>query len=133
MEESIKSEALTKQAAVTSEVTWDASRIQRNIFIATMANIRVHILKVKIDLMLKNTANAGSELGIIDEALDMVKALAPDENKKSMGELQSILRKVMTQIDTDLPAAVSNVDVLWHQLSNKSMRNQVRGSAFGLP
>lgn len=125
VEEFMKSEALTKQAAVANGVSWDAAGIQRNTFNAAIANIRVHILKVKIDLMLKNTAIAKSELSIVDEALQRAKALATDEDKKSIGELQSTLKKAMTQIDTDLPAAVSNVDVLWHKLSNQLMRNQV--------
>lgn len=127
VEEFMKSEALKEQAAVTGEVSWDAARIQRNTFNAALASIRVHILKVKIDLMLKNTAIAKSELGIIDEALQRAKALATGEDVKIVDELQSSLKKAMTQIDTDLPAAVSNVDIIWHQLSKQLMRTEGEG------
>lgn len=127
VEEFMKREALKEQAAATGETGVDAERILKNTFNAALASIRVHILKVKIDLMLKNTAIAKSELGIIDEALKRAKALATGEDVKTVEELQSSLRRAMTRIDTDLPAAVSNVDILWHQLSKQLMRSEGEG------
>jgi len=133
LEEFMKNEALTKQAAVTGETGTDATRIQKNTFNTALANIRVHILKVKIDLMLKNTAIAKSELSIIDEAMQRAKTLATGEDVKTVEELQSTLKKAMTKIDTDLPAAMSNVDILWRQLSSQLMRSEGRGQAVRIP
>jgi hypothetical protein len=124
VEEFMKREALKEQAAATGEIGIDAAKIQRIAFNAALANIRVHILKVKIDLMLKNTAIAKSELAIIDEALQRAKTLAAGEDVKTVEEIQSTLKKAITLIDIDLPAASSNVEVLWHQLTNQLMRSE---------
>ena len=41
---------------------------------------------------------------------------ASDENKKAIEELQSTLKKARAEIDTDLPAALNRIDLLWHEM-----------------
>lgn len=49
------------------------------------------------------------------------KTTASDENKKAIEELRSTLQKARAEIDSDLPAALSRIDLLWHEM-DKMMR-----------
>ncbi len=42
--------------------------------------------------------------------------VASDENKKTIKELQDILKKARAEIDTDLPAAINRIDLLWYEM-----------------
>lgn len=85
-------------------------------FDASMANIRGHILKARADIQHKNIGTAKTELDYISEAFEKVKTTASDENKHVIEELQGILKKAKTEIDNDLPAAISRIDLLWHEM-----------------
>ena len=113
-------ETFKKQADMVDKIGKDAEeKIKKNTLIASMAAIRGQVLKVKVDLLSKNIGTAKSELGIIVESLEKVKAMAHDEDKKAIGELQSSLKKAIAEADTDLPAATGRVDILWHELSKR--------------
>jgi len=42
--------------------------------------------------------------------------LISDENKKVIEELQGILKKARAELDTDLPATINRIDLLWHEM-----------------
>jgi molecular chaperone GrpE (heat shock protein) len=86
-------------------------------FDAKMANIRGYIAKARTDLQSKNIATAKTELELIDQVFETLKASATDENKKIIEGLQSTLKKAKTEIDTDLPSAINRIDLLWHEMS----------------
>ena len=90
--------------------------LQNSKFDASMANIRVHILKTREDIQHKNIGTAKTELDFISEAFEKVKTTASDENKKVIEELQGILKKAKTERDNDLPAAINRIDLLWHEM-----------------
>jgi hypothetical protein len=90
--------------------------LQNSKFDASMANIRVHILKTREDIQHKNIGTAKTELDYISEVFEKVKTTASDENKKVIEELQGILKKAKTEIDNDLPAAINRIDLLWHEM-----------------
>jgi len=92
------------------------SSAQRIEFDAAMANIRVHILKAREDLLYKNIGTAKAEFVLISEALEKIKNSASEENKKMIGELQRILISAKNEVDTDLPAATNKIDLLWHEM-----------------
>lgn len=95
----------------------DTKAVVQNIkFDASMANIRVHILKTREDIQHKNIGTAKTELDYISDAFEKVKTTASDENKKVIEELQGILKKAKTEIDNDLPAAINRIDLLWHEM-----------------
>jgi len=96
--------------------------IQKIKFDAAMANIRGHILKARADLQYKNIGTAKTEFDHISDAFENVKTTANDENKKIIEELQGILKKAKTEIDTDLPATINRIDLLWHEMG-KLLRN----------
>lgn len=111
-------EAFKKQAEIIDRVSKEAeAKIQKSMFSALMASIRGHILKVKVDLVAKNIGSAKNEFSLIDEEFEKVKATASDENKKAIEELQVSLKKAKADIDTDLPAAINRIDLLWHEMS----------------
>lgn len=117
-QETTTKEALKKTAETIEKISKEAeAKIQKSMFNALMASIRGHILKVKVDLVAKNIGSAKNEFSLIDEEFEKVKATASDENKKAIEELQVSLKKAKADIDTDLPAAINRIDLLWHEMS----------------
>ena len=98
------------------------SVVQNIMFDASMANIRGHIIKARADIQYKNIGTAKTELDYIYEVFEKVKTTASDENKKVIEELQGILKKARTEIDSDLPAVINKIDLLWHEMS-KLLKN----------
>jgi hypothetical protein len=90
-------------------------------FDARMANIRGHILKARVEIVAKNVGTAKNELDLVNEVFERTKASASDESKKAIEELQATLKKARAEIDTDLPAALNKIDLLWHEMG-KMMR-----------
>lgn len=122
-------EAMKRQKAATEETFKKQSeaidklnketqaKLRKILFDAKMANIRGHIAKARTDLLSKNIATAKTELELIGEVFETLKTSVSDENRKAIGDLQTTLKKARTEIDTDLPAAISRVDLLWHEMS----------------
>ncbi|MBU1570008.1 MAG: hypothetical protein KKE00_05735 [Proteobacteria bacterium] len=111
-------EALKKQAETIEKFNKEAeAKILKSMFNALMANIRGHVLKVKVELVAKNIGSAKNELSLIDEAFEKAKTAASEESKKVLEELQGILKKAKEDIDIDLPAASNRIDLLWHEMS----------------
>jgi hypothetical protein len=132
-EMSAMSETIKKQKTTTEEVFRKQgealdksskelqSQIQKIKFDTDIANIRGHILKVKLDLVSRNIGTAKNELSLIDEAFEKVKNSASEENKKLIEELQSTLKKARAEIDTDFASALNKIDLLWHE-TNKFLK-----------
>ncbi|MBU2621117.1 MAG: hypothetical protein KKD92_02210 [Proteobacteria bacterium] len=111
-------EALKKQTEIIEKFNKEAeAKILKSMFNALMANIRGHVLKVKVELVAKNIGSAKNELSLIDEAFEKAKTAASEESKKVLEELQGILKKAKEDIDIDLPAASNRIDLLWHEMS----------------
>jgi F0F1-type ATP synthase membrane subunit b/b' len=73
-------------------------------------------LKARGDLQYKNIGTAKTELNLIAEAFEKAKTSTTDENKKAIEELQGILKKALSEIDADLPAAINRIDLLWYEM-----------------
>jgi hypothetical protein len=115
-------EAFKKQAEFIEKTNKEIQdRMKKIMFDAGMANIRGQILKARIEIVAKNVGNAKNELDLISGAFENTKALASDENKKAIEELQTTLKKARAEIDTDLPAALNGIDSLWYGIG-KMMR-----------
>ncbi|MDH5201685.1 MAG: hypothetical protein OEZ31_06545 [Nitrospirota bacterium] len=111
-------EALKKQAEAIDNLNKEIeTKLQKIMFDATMASIRGHILKARVELVAKNVGTARSELGLVDELFSKAAVTASDENKKAIKELQVSLKRAKAEIDTDLPAAINKIDLLWHEMS----------------
>ncbi len=111
-------EALRKQAETIEKITKETqSKIQEIMFDSTMALIRGHILKARVEISSKNVGTARSELDLINDLLTEAKSSASGKNKEVIEELQGLLKKARTEIDTDLPAALNKIDLLWHEMS----------------
>jgi len=111
-------EALKKQEQATDKVNAETeAKIQEIMFDATMANIRGHILKARVEIASKNVGTAKSELELIDELFSKAAEVTSDKNKEAIRDLQAYLKKARTEIDTDLPAALHRIDLLWHEMS----------------
>jgi hypothetical protein len=85
-------------------------------FDTAMANIRVHILKARGDLLYKNIGTAKAEFVLISEALEKIKNSASEENRKMIEEFQRILISAKNEVDSDLPSATNKIDLLWHEM-----------------
>lgn len=111
-------EALKKQSEAIDKMNKEVqAKIQRITFDATMANIRGHILKARVELAAKNVGTAKNELDLTYEAFEKAKTSASDEHKKVIEELQTTLKKARAEIDADLPVALNRIDLLWHEMS----------------
>lgn len=116
-QQSSTQEALKKQTETIDKINKETKAItQKIMFDAGMANIRGHILKVRGDLQYKNIGTVKTELDLISDAFEKIKSSATDENKKSIEELQGILKKAKVELDTDLPAAINRIDLLWYEM-----------------
>jgi polyhydroxyalkanoate synthesis regulator phasin len=114
--------ALRKQSEAIDKMNKDVNaRTQKIMFDARMANIRGHILKARVEIVAKNVGTAKNELDLVDEAFERAKTSASDENKKTIEELQITLKKARGEIDSDLPAALNKIDLLWYEMG-KMMR-----------
>lgn len=115
-------EALGKQAEAVDKIAKETeAKIQRNRFNILMATVRGNILKVKVELLAKNIGTAKNELDLISEAFERAKGLSSEEDKKFIDELQGMLKKTRADVDTDLPAALNRIDLMWHEM-NKMLR-----------
>jgi hypothetical protein len=114
----VTQEALKKQADAIDKIDKETrSKIQEIMFDATMANIRGHILKARVELIAKNIGTAKAELDLINELFSRASAVASDENKKSIRELQTSLQKAKAEMDIDLPSALNKIELVWHEMS----------------
>jgi cellobiose-specific phosphotransferase system component IIA len=110
-------EAFKKQSGTIDKIDKETRAItQKIMFDATMTNIRGYILKARGDLQYRNIGTVKNELDLISEAFEKAKATATDENKKVIEELQGIVKKAKAELDTDLPAAMNRIDLLWYEM-----------------
>jgi predicted nucleic acid-binding Zn-ribbon protein len=111
-------EVFRKQAETIDKMTKETqSKIKEIMFDATMASIRGHILKARVEISAKNVGTARSELDLINDLLNSAKSSASGKNKEIIEELQGSLKKARAEIDTDLPAALNKIDLLWYEMS----------------
>ena len=127
-DEALKKQKITMEEALKKQTeSIDNNRkeilgqLQRSRFADALEDVRGRILKVKLDIVSKNIGTAKNEMGLIDETLGSMKASAPDEDKKTIEDFQKIIKKARTEIDVDLPAATSRIDLLWHEMG-KALR-----------
>jgi hypothetical protein len=110
-------EGLKKQ---TGDITTMNREIQAQIrkirFNATMESMRGQLLKARMDIVGKNIGTAKTELDLLSDAYEKAKVESSDESRKALEELQGTLSKAKTEIDTDLPAAINRLDILWHEM-----------------
>jgi ABC-type Na+ efflux pump permease subunit len=91
-------------------------RVQEIGFHSTIANIREHVLKARMEIVARNIGNAKTELDVIDELIASAMAAASDENKKVLGELQTSLKKAKSEIESDLQSATNRLNILWNEM-----------------
>lgn len=116
-------DALKKQSETIDKLNKETQvKLQKIMFDARMANIRGHVAKARTDLLSRNIATAKTELELIDGVFEALKTSVSDENRKAIEELQATLRKTQAEIDTNLPAAINRIDLLWHEMG-KLLRN----------
>lgn len=83
---------------------------------AFIAQIRGHLLKVRTDSLAKNIGVADSELEAVVALLERGKRTVPPEAVRSLETFQVTLKKARGEINTDLPAAMKRIELLWHEL-----------------
>ncbi|MCG2722318.1 MAG: hypothetical protein L6290_09940 [Thermodesulfovibrionales bacterium] len=91
-------------------------KVQELGFHSTIANIREHILKARMEIVARNIGNAKTELDVIDELIASAMAAASDENKRVLGELQTSLKKAKSEIESDLQSATNRLNILWNEM-----------------
>ncbi|NWF52074.1 MAG: hypothetical protein HXY47_03225 [Nitrospirae bacterium] len=113
----ITEESFKRQKDVIEKLSRETeAELQRIMFNARMANIISHILKARVEIVAKNVGTAKNELDLINEAFERTKASASEENNKVIEELQTTLKKAKSDIESDLPAALNRIDLLWHEM-----------------
>src|SRR5574337_698475 len=113
----ITEEALKKQSENLDTTSKEIrSGLQRVVFNVAMATVRGNLIKVQMELKSKNVGIAKTEIDLIYEIFEKTKATASDDQKKAIEELQGALKKAKDEMDTNLPAAINRVDLLWHEM-----------------
>ena len=92
-------------------------------FDAAVMGIRGHILKARIDIANKNIGTVKTDLELLNDAFERAKSTAPAQDKKGIGELQATVRKARSEMDSDLPAAVNRIDLVWYELGKLLRKN----------
>jgi vacuolar-type H+-ATPase subunit I/STV1 len=110
-------EALTKQSESMDKTNKETrTNLQRVVFNVAMATLRGNLIKVQMELNSKNVGIAKTEIDLIYEIFEKTKATTSDDQKKAIEQLQGALKKARDEIDSDLPAAINRVDLLWHEM-----------------
>ena len=92
-------------------------------FDVAMTGIRGHILKARIDIANKNIGTVKTDLELINDAFERAKSVADTRGKKGIGELQDAVRKARGEMDSDLPAAIHRIDLVWYELGKLLRKN----------
>lgn len=117
-EKMLLDESLKKQKEGIDKANKDnQEKIQTMVFENAIGRMKAHILKFKEDILSKNIGLAKNELDSMTGAFQKLLALASSENKKTIMEFQDILAKVKSELESDLPAALNRIDLLWHEVN----------------
>jgi vacuolar-type H+-ATPase subunit I/STV1 len=110
-------ETLKKQSEHLDKTTKETRfNLQRVVFNVAMATVRGNLSKVQMELKSKNVGTAKTEIDLIYEIFEKTKATISDDQKKAVEELQGALKKARDEIDSNLPAAINRLDLLWHEM-----------------
>ena len=110
-------EALKRQSENLDKANKEIqSSLQRLIFNVAMATVRGNLIKVQVELKSKNIGTAKAEIDLINDIFEKTKTSASHEQKKTIEELQTSLKKAKEEMDANLPAAINRVDLLWHEM-----------------
>lgn len=91
------------------------ARLQRAMFNLALADTRERILKARIELLARNLGNAKTELDLLSGNLERMKKTGSEEDKKSIAEMQGILKKAQEEVTADQPGALTRIDLMWHE------------------
>jgi hypothetical protein len=123
----LQSETMQKQKAATDEafkkqaVAIDnnhadiQAKVQMIKFNETVEDIRVHVLKARLEVVAKNLGNAKTEIDFIDELFTRITPLAQDEQKLIIEDIRASLRKAKAEIDSDLPSFINRINTVWYE------------------
>lgn len=117
-QQKISHEAALKKQSEHLEKTFGEIRSdvrQTGVNIA-MATVRGNLVKVQMELKSKNVGIAKTEIDLVNDLLEQTKTTASDDRKKAVEELQGALKKAKDEMDSNLPAAIDRVDLLWHEM-----------------
>lgn len=78
--------------------------------------IKDHLLMAHDELRSRNTGNAKAEIEQVSRLLQDEKRATAREIKKIMPDIQTSIKGIMTDMETDVPAATNRVLLLWREL-----------------
>lgn len=123
----LQSETIQKQKAATDEAFKKQTeaidnyysdmqaKVQMIKFNETVEDIRVHVLKARLEVVAKNLGNAKTEIDFIDELFTRITPSAQDEQKRIIEDIRASLRKAKAEIDTDLPSFINRLNTVWFE------------------
>ncbi|HAR95493.1 MAG TPA: hypothetical protein DCR97_05960 [Deltaproteobacteria bacterium] len=91
------------------------SRLQKATFQAALADTRERILKARIELLARNLGNAKTELDLLSGSLERIKKMTSEENRSSIAEIHTLLKKAQQEVTADQPGALARIDLMWHE------------------
>ena len=93
-------------------------KLQKIFFQIAIGQAKDAILKFKGNILDKNFGLAKNDLEALSEVIKKKRPLQTPEQKKSWEELQVLIKKVKAEMDSDVPAALNRMDLLWHEMDN---------------
>jgi uncharacterized phage infection (PIP) family protein YhgE len=112
LEESLKNQNEDLEKANKEHQT----QLQQLSFQVLVSRIKTDILKVKESMLGKNFGLAKNDLGALSEMVE--KKLLPQtpEQKKTFEEFRILVEKIKSDMDSDVPAALYRLDLLWLEM-----------------
>lgn len=117
-QQKISNEAALKKQSEHLEKTFGEIRsdVRRTGVNIAMATVRGNLIKVQMELKSKNVGTAKTEIDLVNDLLEKTKTATPDDQKKAIEEFQAALKKANDEMNSNLPAAIDRVDLLWHEM-----------------
>ena len=111
-------DSFKKQNEILEKTNKDQQeKMQRMSLEILVGRIREQILKFKEEVTNKNIGLAKNEFKILLETTEKLKVSAGQEKVKSINEFQDLIKKASADLDSDLPAAVNRMELLWHEIN----------------
>ncbi len=111
-------DSLKKQNELWEKTNKDQqAKIQRMSLEILIGRIKEQILKFKGEVTNKNLGLAKNELETLLNTTEQLKGSVSQEKADTLAGFQELIKKAKADADSDLPAAVNRIDLLWHEIN----------------
>lgn len=78
-----------------------------------MLDVMARTIRAKSELEERNIGRAKAELETLEARLAKASETASEEQRRKMNELAAVIKKARAEVETNLPSALSRLDIVW--------------------